>query len=275
MRSSRSSRYRSRYESPIYNRGGWSKEGEQVTAGPPTADLSSSCPSQRSSAARAAPAPIQSSFSRSGTPPASTPGCCRWPRVGGSMLPTRRSPPMWGSVPPLAADLAWRSPSTYTRRTCPVSTPRISCAEPTRSALTRTPRVATSTSRSASTAHSWNDRRRDAEFTERSLANVTKSPARGADTIGASATSAEQPGSRAVRKHTSPFGATPLAAPPKRPLLERRAARRSTAQRGMDMPSRSGEGAASRVVRGEGLGKGGFGRRRGEDFKRDFKGSEA
>jgi hypothetical protein len=74
--------------------------------------------------------------------------------VEGSMPPTRRSPPMWGSVPPVAVDLAWRLPSTYTRRTCHVSTPRTSCAEPTRSALTRTPRVATSTSRSASTAHS-------------------------------------------------------------------------------------------------------------------------
>ncbi len=52
------------------------------------------------------------------------------------------------------------------RRSCHVSTPRTSCAEPTRSALTRTPRVATSTSGSASTAHSWNDRRSDAEFTE-------------------------------------------------------------------------------------------------------------
>ena len=62
-----------------------------------------------------------------------------------SMLLTRRSPPRWGSAPPVAADLAWRSPSTYTRRTCHVSTPRTSCAEPTRSALTRTPRVATST----------------------------------------------------------------------------------------------------------------------------------
>ena len=41
-----------------------------------------------------------------------------------------------------------------TRRTCHVSTPRTSCAEPTRSALTRTPRVATSTLRSVSTVHS-------------------------------------------------------------------------------------------------------------------------
>jgi hypothetical protein len=32
-----------------------------------------------------------------------------------------------------------------------------------------------------------------------------------------------------------------------------------------------GEGDASRVVRGNGLGKGGFGRLRGEDFTRDFK----
>ena len=39
------------------------------------------------------------------------------------------------------------------------------CAAPTPSVLTRTPRVATSTSRSASTAQSWNDRRREAEFT--------------------------------------------------------------------------------------------------------------
>ena len=54
-----------------------------------------------------------------------------------------------------------------TRATGHVSTPGTSCAEPTRSALTRTPRVATSTSRFASTAHSWNDRLRDAEFTER------------------------------------------------------------------------------------------------------------
>jgi organic hydroperoxide reductase OsmC/OhrA len=46
--------------------------------------------------------------------------------------------------------LAWRSPSTYTRRACHVSTPRTSCAKPSRSALTQTPRVATSTSRSAS-----------------------------------------------------------------------------------------------------------------------------
>ena len=132
----------------------WSKAGEPVTAGPRAAGSPSSCPSQKSSAARADPAPIQSSFSRSGTPPASTPDCCRWPTVGSSMLPTRRSPPMWGSVPPVAADLAWRSPPTSTRRTCHMSTPRTSCAEPTRSALTRTPRVATSTSRSASTAHS-------------------------------------------------------------------------------------------------------------------------
>ena len=156
------------------------------------------------------------------------------------MLPTRRSPPMWGSVPPVAADLAWRSPSTSTRRTCHVSTPRTSCAEPTRSALTRTPRVATSTLRSASTAQGGNDRRRDAEFTERSLANVTKSPARGADTIGASATRAEQPGSRADRKHQSPVGAPPWPHPPSAP-------RWSGAQQGAARPSaawtcRAGEG---------------------------------
>jgi len=78
---------------------------------------------------------------------------CRWPGVGSSTVPTRRSPPMWGPVPPVMADLAWRSPSTYTRRTCHVLTPRTSCAEPTRCARTRAPRVATSTSRSASTAH--------------------------------------------------------------------------------------------------------------------------
>ncbi len=74
--------------------------------------------------------------------------------IFGRPLPTRRSPPRWGLVPPVAADLAPRSPSTYTRRTCRGSTPRTSCAEPTRSALIRTLRVATSTSRSASTAHS-------------------------------------------------------------------------------------------------------------------------
>ena len=44
-------------------------------------------------------------------------------QVGRSMRPTRRLPPMWASVPPVAADLAWRSPSIDTRRTCHVSTP--------------------------------------------------------------------------------------------------------------------------------------------------------
>jgi len=57
--------------------------------------------------------------------------------------------------------------------------------------------------------------------------------------------------------------APPLAAHPQRPPLERRAARRSAARRGLDMQLRSGEGAASRVVRGDGLGKGGCGRLRG------------
>jgi hypothetical protein len=63
------------------------------------------------------------------------------------------SPPVAGSVPPVAVDLAWRSPSTCTRRTCHVSTPRSLCAAPTHSAPTRTPRAATLTSSSASTAH--------------------------------------------------------------------------------------------------------------------------
>jgi len=45
--------------------------------------------------------------------------------------------------------------------------------------------------------------------------------------------------------------------------MERRAARRSAAHSGLDMPLRKGEGAASRVVRGEGLGTGGLGRLRG------------
>jgi len=36
------------------------------------------------------------------------------------------------------------------------------------------------------------------------------------------------------------------------------------AQRGLDMPLRIGEGEAARGVRGEGLGKGGFGRLRGD-----------
>src|SRR3989442_5647227 len=62
---------------------------------------------------------------------------------------------MWGSVQPATADLAWRSPSTCTRQTCHVPTLKTSCAEPTPSAPTRTPRAATLTSRCASTAHSW------------------------------------------------------------------------------------------------------------------------
>src|ERR1700704_2913580 len=49
------------------------------------------------------------------------------------------------SGPPVTAVLAWRLRSTYTRRTCHVLKPRISCAGPTSSALTRTPRAATST----------------------------------------------------------------------------------------------------------------------------------
>jgi hypothetical protein len=73
---------------------------------------------------------------------------------GSSMLPIRRSRPVWESGPPVTGVLVWRSRSIYTRRTFPVLTPRISCDEPTRSALTRTPRAATSTFRSASTAHS-------------------------------------------------------------------------------------------------------------------------
>jgi len=93
------------------------------------------CPYQKSLAGRADPAPIQSSFSRSGTPPASTPGC-------------------------------WRSPSSYKRRSCHVLMPRNSCSEAMRSARTRTPRVGTSTSRFALTAHIWNDRQRDAELIE-------------------------------------------------------------------------------------------------------------
>ena len=75
----------------------------------------------------------------------------------------------------------------------------------------------------------------------------------------------------ADRKNKSPFGATPLAVPPQRPPLEWRAARRSTAHRGLDMQLRRGEGAASRVVRGEGLGKGGCGRLRGARRERVVK----
>src|SRR5882757_11314896 len=41
------------------------------------------------------------------------------------------APPVSGSVPPVAADLAWQSPSTCPRRTCHVSTPRSLCAAPT------------------------------------------------------------------------------------------------------------------------------------------------
>jgi hypothetical protein len=57
-----------------------------------------------------------------------------------------------GMVRPVAADLGWRSPSTWTRRHCRVFRRRTLCVEPTRSAPTRMPRAATWTSRSASTA---------------------------------------------------------------------------------------------------------------------------
>ena len=63
----------------------------------------------------------------------------------------------------------------------------------------------------------------------------------------------------AERKHKSPCGATLLAAPPQRPRGSPAGAARSAAQRGLDRQLRRGEGAAARVVRGEGLGKGGYG----------------
>jgi len=61
------------------------------------------------------------------------------------------------------------------------------------------------------------------------------------------------------------YATTPLHAPPARrgSPPERPAARRRAAQYGLDRPRRMGEGEASRVVRGDGLGKGGFGRLRG------------
>jgi len=77
-------------------------------------------------AARVDLALIQRSFSRSGTPPVSNPGCCRWPKVGNSMLRTRRSLPKWESGPPVTAVLASRSRSTYMRRTFRVLTPKTS-----------------------------------------------------------------------------------------------------------------------------------------------------
>jgi hypothetical protein len=46
------------------------------------------------------------------------------------------------------------------------------------------------------------------------------------------------------------------------------------AKRSLDMPRRMGYGSASRGLRGDDLETAGFGRLRGEDGRRDFKGAK-